>query len=279
MEKYIAENINRHYDARLAGFAAGMQHHYKKSRIHDFRVDIKKLRAFYRLQSLQTGGEHTLTLPRKLKKMYRGLGKIRDLQQHKESLETWARKTGSAAPGHLLAGLKHQLKKHKARKGLVLPGKYFAQQAEKINRQLPERFRMETLQSFFRQKKEAIRLLIEKDRLADDELHAIRKHLKDMLYVYAIYTEDLKSALPLLFLQPGETEKMDSLAQDIGRYNDARNGLAWLQRSTTGYKGRDKKELMLYYNAQVQEKKALKHKIIPLLQSMFLPAKPPTAIS
>jgi len=274
MQKYIAENINSHYYSRLAGFAAGMEHHYKKSSIHQFRVDIKKLRAFYRLLSLQTGEAQALKLPRKLKKMYRDLGKIRDLQQHKESIASWSRKIGIDAPGHLLAQLKHQLKKQSAKKRVVLPEKYFLRQAEKTNQQLPEQFSMETLQSFFRQKKEAIRVIIERGRFEDDELHTIRKSIKDMLYVSAIYTDDLKSALPLLFLQAGETEKMDILAQDIGKYNDAGNSLAWLQRSTTGYTGRDKKKILLYYKTRVQEKKALRKKIIPALHFFVLPPAP-----
>jgi len=268
MQKYIAENINSHYYARLAGITAGMEHHYKKSSIHQFRVDIKKLRAFYRLLSLQTGEAQPLKLPRKLKKMYRDLGKIRDLQQHKESITTWSRKNDMSAPCHLLAQLKHQLKKQSAKKGIVLPEKYFLHQAEKTNRQLPEQFSVETLQSFFRQKKEAIRGIMERGRFEDDELHTIRKSIKDMLYVSAIYTDDLKSALPLLFLQADETKKMDRLAQDIGNYNDVRNSLAWLQRSTTGYTGRDKKKILLYYKSQVQEKKALRKKIIPALHSL-----------
>ena len=274
MQKYIAENINSYYYTRLAGFAGGMQQRYKKSTIHHFRVDIKQLRAFYRLLSLQTAEGAALMLPPKLKKMYSALGKIRDLQQHQENLKAWSRKTGEGAPGHLLEQLKHRLKKQQAKKTLVLPEKYFLRQAEKTNQLLPQQFSIETLQSFFRQKKEAIRLIIERGRFDDDELHAIRKSIKDIMYVSVIYTDNLKSALSLLFLQPGETEKMEHLAEDLGRHNDTRNRLAWLQHSTTGYTGRDKKKILLYYNTQVQEKKALRNKIIPALHTLLLPSSP-----
>ena len=270
MQKYIAENINRFYYSRLADFAGGMEHHYKKGIIHDFRVDIKKLRAFYRLLSLQTGETDVIKLPRKLKKMYSRLGKIRDLQQHKENVDTFFRNKGIDPPTHLLAQLKHQLKKRKTKKEIILPGKYFLRQEEKTSTQFPEQFGVETLQSFFRQKKEAIRLIIERGRFDDDELHAIRKSIKDMLYVSVIYTENLKSALALLFWQNNEAGKMESLADDLGKHNDARNNLAWLQRTTTGYTGKDKKKILMYYNAQVQEKKALRNKLIPALHDLAL---------
>ena len=146
--------------------------------------------------------------------------------------------------------------------------KSFVQQAEKTNSILPEQFTAETLRYFFLQKMEAIRLVTEKGRFEDDELHTIRKSIKDILYVSDVYTEDIKSTLPLLFWAEGERERLKTLAQDLGKYNDTRNNLAWLQHTTTGYTGEDKKDILMYYRAQVQEKKALRHKIIPALQSL-----------
>lgn len=267
MEGYIAENINSFYYARLAGFAARLEAHYKKDIIHLFRLDIKKLRAFYRLLSMETAGGKNLQLPRSLKKMYSGVGEIRDLQQQKANIEAFARKKGVAL-AYLLTQLKHELKKQSAKKSFLLPKKFFVHQAEKANRILPKQFTAETLRYFFLQKMEAIRLVIEKGRFEDDELHAIRKNIKDILYVSDIYTEDIKSTLPLLFLAAGELERLKALAQDLGNYNDTRNNLAWLRHTTTGYTGDDKKDILMYYRAQVHEKRTLRKKIIPALQSL-----------
>jgi len=269
MERYIAENINNFYYAELAGFSGRLGSQYKKTIIHRFRLDIKKLRAFYRLLSMESTEETDLKLPRPLKKMYSSLGRIRDLQQQRANVEAFARKNGIAL-SYLLTQLKHQLKKQSARKAFILPKKYVVQQAEKTNSALPEQFTAETLRYFFLLKMDAIRLITEKGRFEDDELHAIRKDIKDIMYVSDVYTEDIKSVLPLLFWAEGEQKRMEALAQDLGKYNDARNNLAWLQHTTTGYTGEDKKDILLYYQAQVQEKKALRNKIIPALQSLAL---------
>jgi hypothetical protein len=267
MEGYIAENINSFYYNRLAGFSGQLETHYKKNTIHLFRLDIKKLRAFYRLLSMETTDGKDLKLPRPLKKMYSGVGKIRDLQQQKTNVEAFARTKGIAL-SYLLTQLKHELKKQSAKKSFLLPKKFFAQQAEKTNSILPEQFTAETLRYFFLQKMEAIRLVTEKGRFEDDELHAIRKNITDILYVSDVYTADIKSTLPLLFWAAGEQKRMEALAKDLGKYNDIHNNLAWLQHTTTGYTGEDKKDILMYYRAQVHEKKALRHKIIPALQSL-----------
>jgi len=270
MQACIAENINRFYYAQLAGYAGRLAAHYKKNAIHDFRVDIKKLKAFYRLLSLENTPEKALTLPRKLKKMYSALGAIRDLQQQKAHIDSFARHQG-LAPAYLLTRLRHQLKKQRSRKTFLLPHKYFIRQAEKTGRRLPPYISPETLRGFLAQKRDNIRSIVEKGRFEDDALHTIRKNIKDMMYVSAIYTQHLQSALPLLFWPENEQKKMEALAGDLGDYNDAANRLLWLRQTTAGYKGRDRKEIVSCYQAQVQEKKALRNKIIPALQSLVRP--------
>jgi len=271
MQQYVAENINSYYYSKLAEAAGRLKDRYKKRLIHDFRVDIKKLRAFYLLLSLEnenTGGK-PFTLPRKLKKMYDGLGRLRDLQQQKASVESFAQKKGSE-PTWLLHQLKHQLKKQSSRTSFLLPQKYFPAHAQKTNDRLPYHLSAETLHRFLVQKMDGIRAIVGKGIFDDDELHAIRKNIKDMLYVSDIYTEHIKSALPLLFWQAGEQKKMEALAKDLGEHNDRRNSLAWLQRTTAGYQGGDKKKVLAYYQSEMREKKALRDKIVPELKSMAL---------
>lgn len=268
MLQYVANNINRSYYTRLAGFAAQLEKRYKKGVIHDFRLDIKKLRAFYRLITLESVEAKPLKLPRRLKAMYRGLGRIRDLQQQQKSVEAFAQKKG-IRPQYLLDELKHQLKKQTGKKSFLLSSKYFPKYAEKTGKKLPLQLSAETLRTFFLQKKQGIQDIIAKASLSDDELHSIRKNIKDMMYVSDIYTNDIDSALPGLLWPPEDQKRMEALAKDHGAHNDTRNSLAWLQRSTTGYKGKDKESIDAYYRAQVQEKKRLKNKIMLDLHTFF----------
>ena len=268
MLQYVANNINRSYYTRLAGFAAQLEKQYKKGVIHDFRLDIKKLRAFYRLISLESVDAKPLKLPHKLKVMYRGLGKVRDLQQQQKSVEAFAQKKG-IRPQYLIDQLMHQLKKRKSKKSFLLPQKYFPKHAKEIGEELPPQLSADTLRTFFMQKKQATQDIINRKLFTDDELHSIRKNIKDMMYVSDIYTNDIDSALPRLLWAPEEQKRMEALAKDLGDHNDVRNSLAWLQRSTTGYKGKDKESIDAYYRAQVQEKKRLRNKITLDLHTFF----------
>src|SRR5882757_10385737 len=134
MEQYMAENIIHFYYSKLAGAEQQMAHTPGKKIIHSLRVDVKKLRAFCRLLSLEKEEEHALKLPRRLKKMYARAGIVRNLQLQIKNVEDYSRQQ-NIHPGSLLATLKHRLKKNRQKKGPVLTRKYFERKAEKTTGQ------------------------------------------------------------------------------------------------------------------------------------------------
>ncbi|HSC38476.1 MAG TPA: CHAD domain-containing protein [Chitinophagaceae bacterium] len=264
----MAENIIRFYYSKLAGASQQMAHAPGKKIIHSLRVDVKKLRAFCRLLSLEKEEAHTLKLPRRLKKMYARAGIARDLQLQIKNVEDYSRRQ-NIHPGSLLAALRYQLKKQRQKKRPVLGRKYFDRKAEKTTEQLPIQLRAATVQLFFRQKKEAIGHIIEKGSFEPDELHTIRKNIKDILYTTRIYTEDAGNALPPGSWKAGELESLEALADELGKYNDIGSSLAYLQHISTGYKGKDKKAVLSYYQSRIQEQKTLRPKIIASLRALL----------
>ena len=264
MEQYMAENIIHFYYSKLAGASQQMAHAPGKKIIHSLRVDVKKLRAFCRLLSLEKQEAHALKLPRRLKKMYARAGIARDLQLQIKNVEDYSRQQ-NIHPGSLLAALRYQLKKNREKKEPLLTKKYFERQAQKTAGQLPIQLRPATLQRFFRQKKEAIGHIVERGSFAPDELHTIRKNIKDILYTTRIYTEDAGNALPPESWKEGELESLEALANELGKYNDIGSSLSYLQHISTGYRGKDKKAVLSYYQSRIQEQKTLRPRIIAAL--------------
>ena len=65
--------------------------HYKKllkdfelEEIHDFRLQIKKLRAFVRLVNTEVGKEKSIKINKEIKTFYHTTGRIRNVQLHKQ---------------------------------------------------------------------------------------------------------------------------------------------------------------------------------------------------
>ena len=63
--------------------------------VHEYRTEIKKLRAHFRLINVEMNGGRKLKIPKGLKTFYSYAGAIRNLQLQIESMDAYA-----AIPGH-----------------------------------------------------------------------------------------------------------------------------------------------------------------------------------
>ena len=74
--KHISSSLYKKLQQHINKIAV----HFDTEDIHQFRITYKKLRAFFRMLSLQNNIEKAITPSKKLKKVYTLLGTIRDLQ-------------------------------------------------------------------------------------------------------------------------------------------------------------------------------------------------------
>jgi len=266
MQKYIVDHIIRVYYLKLGALALRLKNDYDKTVIHHFRVDVKKMRAFYRLLSLEAGHGKQLKLPRKLKKMYRYAGVTRDIQLQIKNVADYTQKE-DAGLHRLQSLLEHRRKRLDKKNKHILSKSYFLRQERKALEQAPLQLRAETLQLFFRQKKEAIARVIAKGRFSTVGLHSIRKSMKDILYVTSIYTEEIHSSLPLLFWKNNELKEMEDLAHELGRHNDISNTLVLLKSAAAGFTGKALQNTLAYYRHLENEKKELRNKLVARLSS------------
>ncbi len=275
MQRYIVEHIIRVYHVKLAALAVQLKDDYNKTIIHHFRVDTKKLRAFYRLLSLEAGQNGQLELPRKLKQMYRCAGAARDIQLQVNGVADYTQNKDAGLQA-LQSLLEQRLGRLDRKNKHILSKPWFQRQERKALERAPLQLGAETLQLFFRQKKEAITAIITRGQFSIADLHDTRKNIKDVLYVTGIYTEEIHSSLPLLFWKNDDLKEMEDLAHELGLYNDINNTLSLLKNASIRFTGKSLQNTLAYYRYLEEEKKALHDKLVARLSNLPLLFSPGT---
>lgn len=260
MDHKTIRHIIHVFFRRLKKLNHQVKKRFAKKPIHLFRVQYKKLRAFLRLLSLETGTP--IKLPRKLKKMYRLAGKIRDRQiQHKTF----------PVPG--------QDKKEKGWYPTPEEQKQFLSQSElssiekELIKKLPQSLSTETIKTFFKQKQETIHQLLQKKEKKDEDLHLVRKHLKDLIYIIQLFTEELKQPLPFRFWNRAENKMADALAHQLGLFNDSCTTHAQLEKQsateTILRKNNNGRQIQHSLDLKNQQRKSLLCQLEQIKPSLF----------
>jgi CHAD domain-containing protein len=191
---------------------------FDQQAIHDFRVEVKRLRALLRLLQLYNTGL-TLKLSRKLKRLYDVAGEIRNsqLETQKISREELMLAGYSRGLAQLLVHYKGQWRK-RYKRGII----------KKVRNKLAgleySPLTPAVITTFFNSGIEEVTVLCTKQSITDDELHTIRKRLKDLVYVARLAPK--KWILSTGIMDTWPMAKMEAITSEIGDYNDER---LWLE--------------------------------------------------
>jgi len=181
--------------------------------VHDFRTHVKKLRALLRWL-----GKDERSLPPSFKEIYRISGELRDIQVLLKNMEE--RRVDCPA----FAGW---LRDNAARLQQLWDDTYDPAVIRRLERRLrnPELKRptASRLQSFYNRRAARIESIVLLPAPQDEDLHDIRKDLKDMYYVYAWGQKndcaDENDTMP---------ETLRGLGEQCGEFNDRRIALTLL---------------------------------------------------
>jgi CHAD domain-containing protein len=160
--------------------------------LHDLRVEYKKFRAFIRLVQLEEDASK-LKVPGKLKSVYEAGGPVRDLQLF---LPRLLPHFGQLRSQVYLERLENKLATGKENLKHVIDKTSFEKVEEKVLEKLPHSLSKETIKKFVQQKV----LTIQSGMAAihdDEDLHTIRKQLKDLIHILKIYRNDLNLPFPV----------------------------------------------------------------------------------
>ncbi|HYM94846.1 MAG TPA: CHAD domain-containing protein [Chitinophagaceae bacterium] len=261
MKKNDPRYIIRYYFNRLCKYSVQVRRDYNKNIIHLFRVDVKKLRAFLRMLRGGIKEPELLKFSHKFKKMYSLTGNIRDRQLCLKRIKEFDG-TKNKKLENRISGLEEEIKQLKEKKDSFLSKKEFSEIEKKIIEITPVEIQDGLLKNFISQKLEAIREIIAKGQFKDKELHAIRKSIKDMVYINRIYRDNIQSPLPFLFWGNDELKNAEDISHLLGLFNDACIALSFVKPADyKKYHGKEKQSLVLLRRKWLGEKRELKGEI------------------
>jgi CHAD domain-containing protein len=230
--------------------------------IHDFRVEVKKLRAFLRLQNSAAGMEEDVSLPKKLKKDYSLFGKIRDHQLCIKKITEFEKEKNTRLK-KTVAVIKKAIKGLKKKK-LSLATKDEFKKAEKIVLQfLPKTKSSGHEKKFFEQKTAAAHKIISRKSFTNERLHSIRKNIKDLIYISWTQRHHYKKLAPVW--NRTKLKTAENIARLLGLHNDLCIATALIKKISDG---EDKKNLHLLFRKWQIEKRSLRAAIIPELSML-----------
>ena len=214
MKEESIKKLVRNLAQEVSATAKKVGPDFEKERIHEFRVAVKSHRAMSRLV-VSISNEYRYKLSTELMEIYHISGMIRDAQLEREKINH----LDISIPGYL-KHLDREISAHKKRWKDCFPGKIFNKLESASSDTEHITCIPEIIDRFKNSKLASIALINKMATVADDDLHSIRKQLKDLFYVLKIIPGHLKS-IPQDAM-PEELKELKGITDKIGAYNDDR---------------------------------------------------------
>ncbi|MDO6429512.1 CHAD domain-containing protein [Flavitalea sp. BT771] len=210
-----------------------IRHHYQKcgelgkalasgpaeEPVHSFRLEVKKLRALLRLAASVSHSSVKAKLPRELKTFYAMTGVIRNLQLQRKALENVAVQAHLGLPASCIALLDDRINTAADMMLLFLKNpRPFGKKSKQWSAPSPAAATDEAGKKFLQQKAKTFLSPAAADLQDEQRIHAIRKELKDILYVWPYLSEKIfrqaqSNGLP-------SQEELSSRGRLLGDFHD-----------------------------------------------------------
>lgn len=248
MKRKELERVTEQYVRSMKRYCSRIPGSFAVEAIHDLRVAYKKLRAFIRLVQ-QEQGAAGLRLGKRLKKLYRAAGDVRDLQLLLQNIQDHAQERQLALPTFLAAV--HQSLFH-AKERLVqqIEKTDWNKTNEALTSALPLLLRDASIRQFVNEKVAAIHIL-QLVAGKEEDLHTARKHLKDLIYVERLFQAEWNISFPFPAWQT--TAPLHEMATRLGNYNDRCITIAQLHAFNATALPDDEQQWRLHYLQSLEQ--------------------------
>lgn len=254
MKQKIITSVIKERFTTIREYIGHMLLNFEEEAVHDFRTEIKKLRAFLRL--LNTAHNNKLSISKKIKVYYWYAGNIRNLQLHLKSIKEWE----GDKPNVYLANTKKQVESlQRALRSLHSPSNF--DDPKKMIHNWKAKPAKPLVKKFVYQKVDEFNRLLAQIK-QDETLHAIRKLLKDLLYNWKY----IKEYTSLLLAAISTKKQIGKLTEVLGEFCDRNVGIHLLETyQLTAADPANKDILQEIMNKWDKEKTELRLKVYALL--------------
>ncbi len=254
MRKGRIKHIIRRSTNGVSELCAEVGKDFDKESIHKFRVAVKSLRSFLRLQKMHTGNKK-IKLTKKFKRLYDIAGTIREAQLELQFMEH------KPALPHYTAQLHNKIILSKEDWKQCYSAKVIEKLDKKLTSYKYKKMPPEALAKFFESCTGYISQLGNSSAPTDSEIHDTRKKIKDILYTSKLASKQWKAASDTVT----PINELDTLSDLIGNYNDERIIMSHIKEFPT--KDMDPVEKSNLKQLKDREAKKLRKKKAALLQA------------
>lgn len=240
----------------------------KEKDVHDFRVEIKKLRALLRLLNYASG----IKLSKRFKTIYRQLGVLRNLQVMEQQVTDIAGNNKDLLPLEFFTSLKEQLREQKKDIAALPVEKLVKREERRLLKLLPAKLNKETITKFILKKRGGLVYIIALQDIVDERLHDSRKILKDILYNWDYLKSVGITPLPGFLSQK---RNVKGLTERLGIYQDVTTVIRHMNAIDTGKHGEPGKTGALdaiLHKLETHRSKTKKPIIDQLKRGLFTPS-------
>jgi CHAD domain-containing protein len=263
------EKVTDKYVRSLEKYCRNIPGSFTIEDIHDLRVDYKRLRAFIRLCREEAHTQH-LQLPDTLRDVYQAAGEVRDNQLFIAKIIVFA-KVQYALPTFTKC-LQQQLFKAKEQLVKKIEKVDFEKLRKSLKEELPPVLHDAAIRQFVNRKVASIHILfLAAER--EEDLHEVRKNVKDLLHVDRVFENDWGIAFP--FPAWKNEKPANEMAEKLGDFNDECLTLGFLENDCAkNIPAEECDRIAAWKNMQGQQVETDKKKLLQEIQQLQLTATP-----
>ena len=256
-QKEIDEIVSNHLhgmDGLFHKIATGFDLHD----IHDFRVEVKKLRAFLRLLNADHEPDKPV-IPKRLKTFYGYVGNIRNIQLHRNNFLKYYSGNNIERPQEYCKMLDTEEDYWRKEVSAWQQENAMENNESKIMYRMPHKLEASTLKKFTSNKLDELNDQLH-DISNDEAMHEVRKILKDLLYTRDYMNED--ADVPEAIAKKDDLKKLTAL---LGDFMDQCIQIGFLSHEyVNSLKSANEKISLNEFKGRIMdEKRATKQQITP----------------
>ncbi|GAB4091701.1 CHAD domain-containing protein [Flaviaesturariibacter terrae] len=219
MKKKDALSFLRQRCHALARHSENVLEEFAAEDIHQFRVEVKKLRAFVALCGAGGEAARPLRIGKKMHAFYHAVGELRGLQIQEKTVLRLSAAFKSHVPYHYLENLQAKqslLKEEIRRQRCSWSHSGFWRRARRV---LQENRKAPRAEGFLRSTQLELRRLLTVATPGEEQLHELRKILKNLLYLWPLIGPDIAECFPEKIISK---ESCLGLSDTLGAFQDRR---------------------------------------------------------